>query len=146
MRLRERAGTIWSVSTLDRFRGRTTPVTLANGSILARLPLADVHEVPRDRRSGDHLGAGQVCAPSLSLPPLEVAVGRGGAALARLEDVRVHPQAHRAARLPAAPPLRPPRRDRPALPVPERRPVGPPPPPARPRLNRHVAERHTPLH
>src|SRR3990172_12795795 len=100
MRLRKRAGTIWSVSTLDRSRGRTTPVTLVNGSISARLPLSDVYEVPRDGGGGDHLGAGQVRAPSPALPPLEVAVGRGGATLARLGDVRVHPQAHRAAGLP----------------------------------------------
>ena len=38
-------------------------------------------------------------ATALSLPALEVAVGGGGAALALGEDVGIHPQTHRAARL-----------------------------------------------
>src|SRR6516162_5211126 len=41
-------------------------------------------------------------APAGALPPLEIAVRRGGTALARSEDVRVYPEAHRA---PGAPPL-----------------------------------------
>src|SRR5947209_7933949 len=41
-------------------------------------------------------------AAARSLPALEVAVRRRGAPLARLKDVGVHPEAHRA---PCAPPL-----------------------------------------
>ena len=60
-------------------------------------PLPDVDEVALDRGRGRHLRADQVGAPALALAALEVAVRRRGAALARREDVGVHPQAHRAA-------------------------------------------------
>src|SRR3990170_3852389 len=89
---------IWSVSTLTRGRGATTPVSFLNGSM--SLPLPDVHEVAGDGGGGGHLRAHQVRAPALPLPALEVAVGAGSAALPRLPDVRGHPQAHRAAGLP----------------------------------------------
>src|SRR3990172_1553840 len=92
------AGMIWSVSTLTRGSGATIPVSFLNGSM--SLPLPYVHEVAGDGRRRRHLRAHEVGAPALPLPPLEVAVGAGGAALARLQDVRVHPQAHRAAGLP----------------------------------------------
>src|SRR3954471_23308077 len=58
----------------------------------------DVDEVGLDRRRCRHLGGNELRAPAAPLAPLEVAVGGRGAALAGLEDVRVHPQAHRAAR------------------------------------------------
>ena len=44
-------------------------------------------------------GRDEVRAPAAALAALEVAVGGRGAALARLQDVRVHAQAHRAAGL-----------------------------------------------
>src|SRR3712207_8224999 len=64
------------------------------------LPVADVDEVAGDGGGGGHLRADEVGAAALALAALEVAVGGGGAALARLEDVRVHAEAHRAAGLP----------------------------------------------
>src|SRR5688572_17074797 len=53
----------------------------------------------RDRGGGGHRGADEVRAPALALPPFKVPVAGRGAALARTERVRVHPQTHRAARL-----------------------------------------------
>src|SRR5437660_2447783 len=38
-------------------------------------------------------------AAALALPPLEIAVGGGGAPFTRAQHVRVHAQAHRASRL-----------------------------------------------
>src|SRR5437588_11553730 len=69
---------------------------------LLESPRAHVREVARDGGGGGHRGADEVRAPTLALPALEVAVARRGAALARTQDVRVHPQTHRAAGL--APP------------------------------------------
>ena len=62
------------------------------------VPLPDVDEMALDRGRGRHLRGDEVGAPAAALTALEVAVGGRGAALARLEDVRVHAQAHRAAR------------------------------------------------
>src|SRR6266536_464526 len=50
-----------------------------------------------DGGRGGHLGADEVRAPAAALAALEVAVRGRGAALAGLEDVGVHAQAHRAA-------------------------------------------------
>src|SRR5918997_3694520 len=50
------------------------------------------------RRRRDH-GAHEVRPSALALAPLEVAVGGRGAALTGLQDVRVHPEAHRATRV-----------------------------------------------
>ena len=50
-----------------------------------------------DRGRRRHLRADQMRAPALALAALEVAVRGRRAALARAQDVRVHPQAHRAA-------------------------------------------------
>src|SRR5688500_5719465 len=101
MRLRNCLGMIWSVSTFARSSGATTPVTLVYACIsvrsVLRRPGAHVHEVAGDGRRCRHLRAHQVGAPALALPSLEVPVRCGGAALARLEDVRIHAQAHRAA-------------------------------------------------
>src|SRR6187200_3511819 len=58
----------------------------------------------RDRGGGRDARADEVRAPALALTPLEVAVARGGAAFPRRQDVRVHAEAHRAAR---PPPLEP---------------------------------------
>src|SRR5690606_17213842 len=60
---------------------------------------ADVDEVPGDTGGGRHRGADQVRAAARALPSLEVPVRGRGAALARLEPVGVHGEAHRAARL-----------------------------------------------
>jgi hypothetical protein len=53
----------------------------------------------RDGRGGGHGRADQVGAPAGALAAFEVAVAGGGAALARLQPVGVHRQAHAAARL-----------------------------------------------
>ena len=50
-----------------------------------------------DCGGGGHGGADQVGATAGALPALEVAVARGGAALAGRQNVGVQPQAHRAA-------------------------------------------------
>src|SRR6266545_4291874 len=62
-------------------------------------PLANVDEVAGDRRGRRHLRADEMSAAAPSLTTLEVPVRGRGAALPRLEDVRVHAEAHRAARL-----------------------------------------------
>ena len=64
----------------------------------ARPRAADVDEVAVERRGGRHLRADEVRAAAAALAALEVAVRGRGAALARREDVGVHPEAHRAAR------------------------------------------------
>src|SRR5215203_4250328 len=107
---------IWSVSTSARSSTEMGPDTTRIGSMSvtpADRPdcgltgstgprpagiVPDVDGVALDRRRGAHLGRDEVGAPAAALAALEVAVGCRGAALARLEDVRVHPQAHRAAR------------------------------------------------
>src|SRR3954454_11431067 len=93
---------IWSVSMWSRSRTLTSPEISFTGSI--SLPLSDVDEVALDGGRGSHLGRDEVGAPAAALAPLEVAVGGRGAALARRQDVRVHAQAHRAAR---GPPVEP---------------------------------------
>src|SRR5581483_7199680 len=50
----------------------------------------------RDRRRGRHLGADEMRAPAGALAAFEVAVRGRRAALARLEPVGVHREAHRA--------------------------------------------------
>src|SRR4051812_38813054 len=73
----------------------------------ARLALANagsdhlphVGQVARDRRRRGHRRAHQVRPAALALAALEVAVAGRGAALAGLELVRVHAEAHRAAGL-----------------------------------------------
>src|SRR3954451_7567298 len=96
MRLRNCLGMIWSVSTSARRSAVTPPEITRTGSI--SVPLPDVDEVALDRRRGGHLRGHEVGAPAAALAALEVAVRRGRTALARRKDVRVHPEAHRAAR------------------------------------------------
>src|SRR5881275_2875164 len=96
MRLRNCFGMIWSVSTFSLSSGAASPVWRTNGCI-ASLPLPDIDEVPLHRRRGRHGRTDEVRPAQLALPALEVPVGGRGAALAGLENVRVHPQAHRAA-------------------------------------------------
>src|SRR5437868_14959087 len=91
---------IWSVSTLARFSGATSPVCLRNGCMSAlELPLADIHKMSGNRGRRSHRGADQVGAPALTLPSFEVTIAGRGTALAISEDVRVHAQTHRASRL-----------------------------------------------
>ena len=66
-------------------------------NVAASCELPDVREAPADRSGDGHRGAEQVGAAAGALPSLEVAVRRRRAPLAGLEDVRVHPEAHRAA-------------------------------------------------
>src|SRR5712675_57889 len=87
---------IWSVSTLALSRGATRPLNTVNGSIKSS-PLPDIDKVPGDRRSGSHLRAHEVGPAGGALPAVESAVRGRSAALARLEPVRVHAQAHGAA-------------------------------------------------
>ena len=63
------------------------------------VPLAYVHKMPRYRGCGGHRGGDEVGAAAFALAAFEVAVARAGAALAGLQLVRVHRQAHRAAGL-----------------------------------------------
>src|SRR5262245_54937805 len=62
-------------------------------------PGADVDEAAGDRRGRGHHRRHEVRPTAEALTALEVAVRRGGAALARLEAVLVHGEAHRATRL-----------------------------------------------
>src|SRR5919199_76178 len=79
-------------------RGVSAP-PLATYHLLFVLPITNVREVARDGGGGGHRRADEVRAPAAPLPALEVAVARGGATLAGPQDVRVHAEAHRAARL-----------------------------------------------
>src|SRR6478672_7863561 len=105
---------IWSVSTSARSSTDTLPETTLTGSIsvtsagrpeprldgvagIRPVVCSDVDEVPFDGRRGGHLRGDEVRAAAAALAALEVAVRGRGAALAGLEDVRVHAQAHRAA-------------------------------------------------
>src|SRR5690349_16172924 len=60
--------------------------------------LADVGEMPRDGGGGGHGRADQVGATAGALASLEVAVARAGGPLTGGELIRVHGQAHAAAR------------------------------------------------
>src|SRR5689334_23603698 len=59
----------------------------------------NVDEVPGKCRRRRHRGADEMGAAAGALPALEIAVRRRRAALARLEAIVVHREAHRAARL-----------------------------------------------
>src|SRR3954465_15062495 len=87
---------IWSVSTSSRLRTETGPV-IVSMAFIGSAPVADVDEVALDGGRRGHLRADEVGAPAAALASLEVAVRGRGAALAGLEDVGVHAQAHRAA-------------------------------------------------
>src|SRR4051794_37791702 len=94
---------IWSVSTSSRMRTDTGPVIVSMAFMIGwvvplLVPVADVDEAAGDRGGGGHLGADEVRAAARALAALEVAVRGRRAALAGLQLVRVHGQAHRAAR------------------------------------------------
>src|SRR3954453_5448348 len=88
---------IWSVSTSTRSSGATSPVCLVKGSIVRSAPIPHVHEVTRDGGRGGHGCTPQVGAAAFTLATLEISVRRAGAALAWLQDVWIHAQAHAAA-------------------------------------------------
>src|SRR6266487_7056191 len=90
-------GMIWSVSTLTRSRGATSAVSTLNLSISSP-PATHVDEVSRHRGRGGHFRAHKMGAAARALPSLEIAVRGRGAALARLQAIGVHAQAHRAPR------------------------------------------------
>src|SRR5947207_10968950 len=92
---------IWSVSTSERSSTDTAPLIFVIGS-MGSAPIPDVDEAALDRRGGGHLRAHEVRTAAAALTALEVAVARGGAALAGRQRVRVHAEAHRAA---GAPPV-----------------------------------------
>src|SRR5882762_8845367 len=88
---------IWSVSTLALSRGATRPFKTVNASIRSS-PLSNVDEVPGYRGRRSHLRAHEMGPAAGALAALEIAVRGRSATLARLEPVRVHAQAHGAAR------------------------------------------------
>src|SRR6266704_5276976 len=89
---------IWSVSTLDRRSGTAVSVWKVNFSMwFSALQVGRRGEVAQYGGGGGDRWRDEMGTPALALPAFEVAVGRGGAALPRLERVRVHAQAHRAA-------------------------------------------------
>src|SRR5690606_15956469 len=84
-------GMMASVSTLARSSGATRPSSRVN-FCMAGLP--DVDEMAGNRRAGGHGGAHEVRPAPGALAAFEIAVRGGGAALARLQPVVVHRQAH----------------------------------------------------
>jgi len=62
-------------------------------------PLPDIDEPASDGGGSGHGRADQMRPAARALSALEIAVGRGGAALARLKPIRIHRQAHTTARL-----------------------------------------------
>src|SRR5450631_3848459 len=89
-----------SVSTLARSSGATRPVRTRKACMIGALSQpTHVDEVAGDARRRRHGGTHQVRPPARSLAAFEVAIRRRGAALAGLEPILVHGQAHRAARL-----------------------------------------------
>src|SRR3569833_1708408 len=94
---------IWSVSTLLRSRGATSPVCVRKGSMLDLfliVPLADIGEVAGYGGGSSHHGTDQVRSTATSLASFEIAIAGGGATLAWLQNVGVHTQAHGTARFP----------------------------------------------
>src|SRR3954449_8892667 len=86
---------IWSVSTSARSMTVTPPRMVVIGSIGS--PLPDVDEVAVHGGRRGHLGGHEGRAPAATLPALEVAVRRARAALAGVQRVLVHAEAHGAA-------------------------------------------------
>src|ERR1700754_2263542 len=92
---------IASVSTFSRSSGATRPVCTVNLSMTLCLltQFANIDEMPFDCGRGSHRGAHEMRASARALTAFEVAVRRRRAALARFQTVRIHGEAHRAARL-----------------------------------------------
>src|SRR5499425_1625835 len=116
---RKRAGMTRSVSMFGRSMGTAPAVSLVKASMISPSPYplpregrggksADIGELAGDGRRRGHGGAHEMRAGTLTLAPLEIAVGGGGDALALARGVAVHPHAHGAARIA---PLEPRRRE-----------------------------------
>src|SRR3989338_9132163 len=93
---------IWSVSTLARSSGATRPVCWVKAFIVSSLGLdqfAHIDKAAGHRSGGGHCRAYQVSTTTGTLTAFKVAVGGGRAMLATAQFVRVHRQAHGAARL-----------------------------------------------
>src|SRR5450759_5896279 len=89
-----------SVSTLLRSSGATNPVMTRKACMICVLAQpTNVDEMAGDARGRRHGRTDQMGASAGALAPLEVAVRRRRAALAGLEPVVVHRQAHRASGL-----------------------------------------------
>ena len=94
-------------SSLEFLTSHQTPFSLfpalaGYSSVVARRglrPFADIDKMPGDGRRRCHHRTHQVRAPAFALPPLEVAVGGRGAPFSAREHVRVHADAHAAARV-----------------------------------------------
>src|SRR5262245_33319321 len=94
-----------SVSMLGRSRGTALAVSVVNASIVfspsqgSGGELPDVGEPAGDGGGRGHGRAHEMCAGTLPLAPLEVAIGRGGHALALTRGVAVDAHAHGTARI-----------------------------------------------
>src|SRR5580658_1836828 len=71
---------------------------MSSRSLSLEFPIPDIGEVPCNRRRRRHHGTHQMRSPTASLSPFEIAVAGGSAALARLQNVRIHSQTHGASR------------------------------------------------
>src|SRR5262245_9116150 len=93
---------IRSVSTLGRSIGAATAESVVKASMGSRSFLSkrtDIREVSGDRGRCGHRRTHEVRTDPLSLTPLEVAIRRGGDALAGSARVAVDANAHGAPRL-----------------------------------------------
>src|ERR1043165_3533837 len=63
------------------------------------VPVPNVREVSLDRRCRRHHRTDKVCAPPASLSSFKVSVTRRSTALARLQNIGIHPETHRTSRL-----------------------------------------------
>src|SRR5262249_4174505 len=96
---RKRSGITRSVSTLGRAIGSPTAVSFVNGSTSGS-ERPHVGEPAGDRGGRGHRRRHQMRARALALAPFEITIRRRRHALAGGRRLAVHPDAHRAARLP----------------------------------------------
>ena len=110
IRFRNCLGMIWSVSTFTRSRGTACPVWVRkrlHSQVMSPIPqfvsanfqLRISVKCPAIAAAAAIIGTDQMRASSAALAAFEIAVAGGSAALAGLQDVGIHPQAHRASRL-----------------------------------------------
>src|ERR1044072_7984146 len=64
-------------------------------SALPKFPIAHVREVSLDRRCRSHHRTDEMRAAAAALASLEVAITRRRAALTGLQNISIHPEAHR---------------------------------------------------
>src|SRR5207247_6221677 len=64
---------------------------------LGAAPRAHIDELAGDRGRSSHRGTHEMGAAATPLPPLEVAIGSGGATLPDTQHVGIHAEAHRTA-------------------------------------------------